>query len=83
MTEDEASQTWCHRTKRKRHRGPDMVWRLDPSSACIASACAAWRWRHEVDDEGRPWSGPLPDPQRPVYIQLDDGYCGLAGRPGP
>lgn len=70
MTEQEATAKWCPFAR---------VARIG-SCRCIASACMAWRWHHNVEEK-------LDTKGRRTGRQLasitDRGFCGLAGRPGP
>ena len=85
MTEDEAKERWCpfYRVSAAgveadvelydtRKHNPSPSGQLG-DGRCIASDCMAWRWK----------SLPEGTSLKLADLDIDEGYCGLAGRPGP
>jgi len=64
MTEDEAKATTCHKTLIPVASADGSAPWFSPQ-ACVGSACMAWRWKRDNND----------NPSSKF------GFCGLAGRP--
>lgn len=99
MTEDEAKTKWCPFVRLAAHYDSQAAgtagnrWSTDDdvsgakglAVACIASACMAWRTRHQWLDNAQQepdWVSYAPYAFEPGPGQeRDDGFCGLAGAP--
>lgn len=89
MTEDEAKTKWCPFVRLHiEGRAPSFTVapnREQRGTHCIASACMAWRTRHQWLDNAQQnpdWVSYAPYAFEPGEGQeRDDGYCGLAGAP--
>lgn len=65
MTEEQAQEKWCPQST--------------VGALCMASKCMAWRWSKKVT-YGKPLQH-VPFKPRVEKIEMDGGYCGLAGNP--
>lgn len=93
MTEDEAKTKWCPFVRMAplaaNQAYPEHVNstrdQVAAHGACIASACMAWRSKHEWLDNAQQepsWVSYPPYAFQPGEGQeRDNGFCGLAGRP--
>lgn len=91
MTEDEARAKWCPFARnRSIENGSNLtVWVMGPASeptcACIASGCMAWRWTRAPEAETRMKfphkDGGMTDPIKIKEAVPGEGFCGLAGAP--
>lgn len=83
MTEDEANLKACCGGGSQGHYNAEGP--AGPARYCIASACMAWRVRHQWLDNAQQepeWVSYAPYAFEPGPGQeRDDGYCGLAGAP--
>lgn len=79
MTEDEAKTKWCPHVRVAagfRELAYNRAQNDSPikHTACIGSACMAWRWKWDAG------GGDAVEEHRKPSGQ-GDGYCGLAGKP--
>lgn len=98
MTEEDAKTKWCPFVRfvsvNNRGESETSIPRNPPITACIGSACMAWRWKNDYE---RRWDLPKDKPpegegwQRVEAIggvahwvrqhATPHGFCGLAGAP--
>ena len=76
MTEDEARKKWCPMVRWTSHdceaKYADPFENRGEACNCIASECMMWQWEKGTA---------IVDGGLQADVQLDIGYCGLAGKP--